>query len=69
MKNLIHFSRRIQMIRLTNDQIDQKIQYIQDYKIAQNADWDEKILAAELKALVQTLAAKVNGGKLSAAEE
>ncbi len=62
MKNLIHFSRRMQMIRLTNDQIDQKIQYIQDYKFAQNAADGSKLDANANVSIknIATLEAEIN---------
>jgi ribonucleoside-triphosphate reductase (formate) len=62
MKNSIHFSRRTQMIRLTNDQIEQKIQYIQDYKLAQNAADGSKLDANANVTIknIATLEAEIN---------
>ena len=50
------------MIRLSNDQIDQKIQYIQDYKLAQNAADGSKLDANANVTIknIATLEAEIN---------
>ena len=50
------------MIRLTNDQIEQKIQYIQDYKLAQNAADGSKLDANANVTIknIATLEAEIN---------